>query len=198
MLLLFRWMHVFLGFFFRAPLAWCGAVALAAGLASLPAASLAQAPAFEPAVVVGTPPAYSAQSAVTGTTIDAQGYVYVTGNFYGTVQFGAFTRTSAVTQAFVAKLDGAGNFQWIRTVDGSSFSSGSGVAVDATGRVTVVDSFYAATATFGPFRLANAAPTLNTSHVYVAQLDAAGTWTQAGGPSYDAATAVATPPAACT
>ena len=110
------------------------------------------------------------------------------------MQFGSFPRTSAVTQAYVAKLDGAGNFLWIRTVDGPAFSSGSGVAVDAAGHVTVVGHFYAATATFGPFQLANADPTLGTPDIYVAQLDAAGTWrwaARAGGPSFDAPTAVA-------
>jgi hypothetical protein len=194
MIIFFRFISLVWNVFLWSPPARRQMAILTMGLVYLPVLSWAQAPAFGPAVVVGSLVDASGQSTVTGTAIDAQGYVYVTGSYYGTAQFGRFTLTSAITQAYVAKLDGAGSFQWVRTVDGPYFSVGTGVTVDEWGKVTIVGTFSEATATFGPFTLTNANQASHTSDIYVAQLDAAGTWlwaTQAGGEGFDGATAVA-------
>ncbi|MGI4832759.1 MAG: SBBP repeat-containing protein [Janthinobacterium lividum] len=164
-------------------------------LSCWPQVALAQVPAFGPAVVVGH---YlgtgQGESRVAQTAIDAQGYVYAVGSFYGTVQFGSFTLSSTYTRAFVAKIDGSGVYQWVQSVDGPGYSAGSGLALDAAGQVTITGVFYGTTATFGAFTLANTNSQSSTSDVFVAQLNYAGAWrwaAQAGGKDYDGANSVA-------
>jgi hypothetical protein len=156
-------------------------------LSCQPLAGWAQA--FGPAVVVGAY-ADNGQSTVAHTAIDAQGYVYVVGSFYGTAQFGSFTlvSTNGFTQAFVAKIDGAGTYQWVKLVEGPYVSFGSALTVNAAGVATIGGRFYGATATLGTFTLTNSNTAYNDAEIFVAQLDPAGNWlwaNQAGGTSHD-------------
>ena len=178
------------GFLGRCIIKW----KLLATLVCLPLAGWAQAPAFGPVVAVGTAVGVG-ESAAGSTAYDAQGYVYVAGTFSGTVQFGSTTLATSypnsnMTQGFVAKLDGAGVYQWVRPVGGPSYSYGGGLAVDANGTVTVTGSFNGPTATLGPFTLVGAStPAQNGStDAFVARLDTNGNWlwaTSAGGPGSD-------------
>src|SRR5438552_2041239 len=81
----------------------------------------------------------------TAIAVDAAGNVYATGGFSGTVDFdpgpGVFNLTSAGGyDAFVSKLDGAGNFVWARAL-GSSTDDGNGIAVDGAGNVYTTGAF---------------------------------------------------------
>jgi hypothetical protein len=72
--------------------------------------------------------------------IDSAGNVHTTGYFYGTVDFNpgpdAFDLTSqGRTDAFVLKLDNAGNFLWAKALGGTDDSLGEGIAVDGAGNV---------------------------------------------------------------
>ena len=79
--------------FFRPAPRYLGLLALVAAC-NYWACCIAQAPSFGPAVVVGTCQSGS-RSEVTGTTLDAFGYAYVTGTFAGTVSFGTFILSSS-------------------------------------------------------------------------------------------------------
>ncbi len=77
-----------------------------------------------------------------GVVADDLGNVYVTGLFYGTVDFdpgpGIDEHSSNGSwDLFLSKFDSSGNFQWARTWD----SKGQGVAVDGSGNVYVTGAF---------------------------------------------------------
>ena len=113
------------------------------------------------------------------TAVDARGNYYITGYFAGTCTLGAFTLTSAGgTDAFVAKLDAAGNYLWVVSGGGSSTDFGADLAVDGSGNVYVVNSCAAGTVTFGALSQPNATP-----GVVVEKLDSMGTvqWLTRGG-----------------
>jgi hypothetical protein len=87
--------------------------------------------------------------------VDGAGSVYVTGNFYSpnngpfTPGFGLPTVTYPYNAAFVAKLTSVGALDWAVTFGGTSNLLSYGIAVDASGTVSVVGYFYG-TADFNP------------------------------------------------
>lgn len=79
-------------------------------------------------------------------TVDGSSNVYVTGWYFGTVDFdpgpGTFNLTSEFAQdVFVQKLDASGNLAWAVGVGSDSSETGDGVAVDAAGNVYVTGDF---------------------------------------------------------
>lgn len=112
------------------------------------------------------------------------GNVYVTGSFLGTVVFGATTLTGTTTNAFVAKLDAAGQWQWVVQPSSSTSNNGQQIAVDASGNVYVAGT-YRDVVSFGATSLASR----GDADVFVARLSAStGQWlgaARAGGPSGD-------------
>ena len=75
-----------------------------------------------------------------GLALDGSGDVYITGPFHGTVDFdpgpGEFNLTSAgEADVFVSKLDKAGNLVWVKSMGGTQFEEGIGIAVDGIGNV---------------------------------------------------------------
>ena len=71
--------------------------------------------------------------------LDASGNVHVTGYFTGTAAFGTHTLTAAgKIDVFVARMNSVGQVKWVTRGGGSaSWTHGTGVAVDSSGRVTV-------------------------------------------------------------
>lgn len=101
---------------------------------------------------------------------DAAGNVFVTGKMGGTVDFGAGPLASAGSQdAFLVKLDSAGNTLWGKRFGGLGFESGDAVAVDAAGNV-VVTGILASSADFGGGALTSA----GSYDVFVAKFDPTG------------------------
>ena len=86
-------------------------------------------------------------TAATSINVDANGNFYLTGNFYGTVDFdpgtGVLSKTSVAFKqnSFVEKLDSSGNVVWVSTFGGSCTSSAYGAAIDGTGNVYVVGQY---------------------------------------------------------
>jgi hypothetical protein len=79
--------------------------------------------------------------------VDSSGNAYLTGwvggNAGDPVTFGPFTLASAGGQdAFLAKLDAAGNFVWAQVLGGPEFDVGFGVAVDGAGNMYSSGSTY--------------------------------------------------------
>ena len=123
---------------------------------------------------------------------DAAGNIYLTGFFPLTVDFnpgaGVFEMTAlGSSDAFVLKLDAAGNFVWAKAFSGTAADNANDLAVDASGNVFVTGLFQT-TADFDPgpgvFNL-----TAFSNDIYIAKLDAAGNFGWAiryGGTTLDA------------
>ena len=81
-----------------------------------------------------------------GVGVDGSGNVYVTGWFWGTVDFdpgsGVDNHTSnGEHDVFLNKFDSSGAFNWARTWGGSEWDDGHGVAVEGSGNVYVTGYF---------------------------------------------------------
>ncbi|RZK57643.1 MAG: T9SS type A sorting domain-containing protein [Hymenobacter sp.] len=138
-----------------------------------------------------TPTSATTSMYVAGVAVSGSN-VYVSGDFTGTVAFGAQTLTTAGNRdVFVAKLaDGgsAGTFTWVRAAGGAADDLGPGLAVAGTS-VYVAGTFVSSTASFGSTTLTSA----GRADIFVARLVDAGpsatfAWAQrAGGPGNDSA-----------
>jgi chitodextrinase len=84
----------------------------------------------------------------TAIAVDTSGNVYVTGYFYGTVDFGGGPLTSNGYEIVLAKYTTNGVHVWSRALGGSSSDMGQAIAVDASGNVLVAGQF-ASTVDFG-------------------------------------------------
>jgi hypothetical protein len=78
--------------------------------------------------------------------IDGSGNVYVTGDFFGTVDFDPGVAVDNHTSngwcdAFLSKFDPNGNFVWARTWGGFDFDRGLSVAIDGSGNPYVTGYF---------------------------------------------------------
>ncbi|NBV21542.1 MAG: hypothetical protein EBS05_06410 [Proteobacteria bacterium] len=117
--------------------------------------------------------------------VDAKGYVFLTGEFAGTSQFGDHTLTSAgELDFFVAKCDPNGKFLWARSAGGSGIDRGYGVATDAAGNCFVTGHFQSTNAMFSGV----AVPNSGDYDIFVAKYDPDGKllWVRtAGGKGYD-------------
>ncbi|MCK4719030.1 SBBP repeat-containing protein, partial [bacterium] len=80
-----------------------------------------------------------------GIAADGFGNVFVTGDFFYTVDFnpeGGDPHTSnGYIDVFLSKFDSLGNFDWARTWGGSFLDEGFGVAADGSGNVYVIGDF---------------------------------------------------------
>ena len=109
--------------------------------------------------------------------LDASGNAYVCGEYVGTVTFApgvTLTSTKAglspsSVDAFVAKLDPAGNLAYVRGFGGPSTDGATGIAADAAGNVVVVGR-YTGSAVFDPATISTAAG----DGVFLARLTPAG------------------------
>jgi hypothetical protein len=114
-----------------------------------------------------------------GVAVDGAGNVFVAGMFQGAGDYGPFALTSlnGGADAFVAKLDANGNFQWARRMGGPSDRDGAAdLALDAAGNVIVVGNVKNGTADFGSYSV-----TLNQwGNAFITKLDTSGNflWTQ--------------------
>lgn len=85
---------------------------------------------------------------------DTLGNIYVTGNFYGTVDFDPGPGTTNFTSPggydiFVLKLDAAGNLLWARRMGGMGGEEGEAIAVDDAGNAYIT-GYFQQTADFDP------------------------------------------------
>jgi len=107
-----------------------------------------------------------------GITIDDEGFSYVTGYFWGTSTFGPFTLTSSGSwDIFVAKIDTAGNWEWVTQAGGSSGDKGYGITIDNSG-YSYVTGYFGDTATFGSYSITSS----GGEDIFVAKIDADGNW----------------------
>jgi Beta-propeller repeat len=125
-----------------------------------------------------------------GIAADNAGNSYITGFFNGTVTIGSTTLTSKGWQdIFVFKLSSSGIVLWATAAGGSSWDSGSGIAVDNAGNSYVTGDFDGK-ATFGYATLTSK----GKNDLFVAKLSPSGKplWAvSAGGSSADYGTGIA-------
>lgn len=125
--------------------------------------------------------AFGTNTWANGLALDRGGNVHVTGHFTNLTDFdpgpGVFNLKSAgtdvfATDAFVLKLDAAGNFVWARQMGGKSNEDGKAIAIDDTGNIYTIGYFFDQ-ADFDPgpgvFNLTGAA-----SNMYLSKLDTLG------------------------
>lgn len=79
-------------------------------------------------------------------TLDADGNIYITGNFSGTADFdpgpGTFNLTGAGNEdIFIAKLDPSGNLIWAKQIGGTGTDIAYDIAVNSIGNVTTTGRF---------------------------------------------------------
>jgi hypothetical protein len=144
----------------------------------------AQIPSFDYAASHGTITS-SGETRINQIVPSNTGGYYVTGSFYGTVTFGTYTLTPVgYEDVFVAKIDAAGNYQWVAQAGGTNTDVGNSLAVDSNGNVYVAGNFKSLQATFGGTTLAH---TNGNDNTFVAKLSPTGSWlwaTQTAGGSY--------------
>lgn len=136
---------------------------------------------------------------MTGVAAAPGGSVVMTGYFSGTADFDPGIATNNLTSAgvddaFVLKLDAAGDYQWARQFGSSSYDRGYGVAVAADGSIYTVGQFRY-TVDFDPGAgVQSLASQSNGYDAFVSKLDASGNyvWAQKyGGTGTDYGYAVA-------
>ncbi|HCQ16578.1 MAG TPA: hypothetical protein DIU20_09965, partial [Cryomorphaceae bacterium] len=132
-------------------------------------------------------------------TTDASGNVYTTGYFQGTVDFDPATATFNLTSAgfsdaFISKLDTAGNFMWAKRLGGAEGVQAWSITTDASGNVYTT-GFFRGTCDFDPgtgtFNLISA----GVMDVFISKLDTAGNFVwakQLGGTHHDIGTSITT------
>lgn len=127
-----------------------------------------------------------------GIAVDANGNVYSTGYFAGTVDFdpgpGTLNLSSSDSGIYILKLDTDGNFVWAKSVSASGGNYGRAIAVDNAENVYVTGEFRF-TVDFDPGPgVSNLVQTGSGSDVFILKLDAGGDfeWAKShGGSSED-------------
>ncbi|MBI3193461.1 MAG: hypothetical protein HYZ34_03215, partial [Ignavibacteriae bacterium] len=123
--------------------------------------------------------------------VDASGNSYVTGRFTSpTLTFGSTTLTNnGLGDIFIVKYDANGNVAWASSAGGTSRDYGEGVAVGASGKISLAGYFTSPTITIGSITLSNTTSDDNDD-IFVVQYDTNGSvqWAaSAGGIGFDRA-----------
>ena len=129
-----------------------------------------------------------------GIATDSAGNVYVTGKYAGSVTIESITLNSAgYSDAFVAKYDTDGTFQWAESIGGTNTeTTGQAIATDSDGNVYVT-GIYAGSVTIGSTTFNSITGFRND--VFVAKYDTSGTvqWARSiGGADHDYGYGIAT------
>ncbi|MGH1337157.1 MAG: SBBP repeat-containing protein [Aureispira sp.] len=130
--------------------------------------------------------------------LDANGNVYTTGFFGGTVDFDPGAGINNLTaigtsDIFLHKLDPNGNFLWVKQMGGTSNGSGQGIISDANGNIYTT-GYFQGTTDFDPGAGTANLTTVGNWDVFIQKLDPSGNflWVkQMGGSSNDQINSIA-------
>lgn len=101
---------------------------------------------------------------------DGAGCLYYTANFVGTVTLGGFTVGNGQGGRLIAKMDGAGNYLWVRDITGCGMEADFSVGLD--GSCFVAGTFDDDPLTFGDITLT----CTGYDDMYVARMNSSGDW----------------------
>ncbi|MBK9732783.1 MAG: T9SS type A sorting domain-containing protein [Chitinophagaceae bacterium] len=110
--------------------------------------------------------------------LDYSGNVYVTGDYFGTVDFDPGTANYNLTAAggydiFILKLDANGNFSWVKSMGGPIWDFALSVAIDGSGNVYTI-GYFDGTADFDPGTSTYNLTSAGNYDVVISKLDASG------------------------
>jgi PKD repeat protein len=113
----------------------------------------------------------------TGIVTDAEGNVYVTGNFWGKADFDPgpgtyYLQSAGVSDIFVCKLSATGHLVWAKRFGGQNYHNSNSIALDKTGHLYITGSMQGTT-TFSPEPSQPIQPS-GYKDAYVCKLDTAG------------------------
>ncbi|MCF8297063.1 MAG: SBBP repeat-containing protein [Saprospiraceae bacterium] len=124
-------------------------------------------------------------------TTDANGNVYSTGFFTGTVDFDPGAGTANLTSVgnrdiFIQKLNSTGNLLWAKQIGGTSYDYGISIKTDASGNVYTTGSF-SGTVDFDPGIGTVNLTSVGNADIFIQKLDPAGNllWVKQMGGIYD-------------
>ncbi len=125
----------------------------------------------------------------TGMDMDASGNLYITGAYFSLPMIiGTATLTNSGTNdAFIAKYNASGVFQWANKVGGAGSDFGNDVAVDGNNNIYMTGYFSGTVIPVGAYTLTNSNPGASND-VFVVKYNAAGVpqWvTSAAGSGYE-------------
>ena len=126
------------------------------------------------------------------SALDVSGNIFTIGNFNGTIDFDPTANTvnltsSALTDIFVSKLDGNGNFVWAKGFGGTNNDNGISIAVDAFSNVYTTGQYYG-TGDFDPGVGVSSFTSNGFYEIFISKLDANGNFVWAsslGNTSHD-------------
>jgi len=115
--------------------------------------------------------------------VDSADNIYVTGYFYGTVDFGGTVLTSVGgSDIYLAKYSSAGSLVWVKRFGGGTTDMSYGVAVDSNNNAVIV-GYFQGTGDFGSFSLTSAGGSIDIALVKVSATGTV-TWAKRYGGSY--------------
>jgi hypothetical protein len=112
--------------------------------------------------------------------IDNTGSAIITGRYFGTTTFGAFSQTAlGIDDIFVAKYNSSGVIQWLQSAGGYNSDTVYDIITDTAGGIYLTGS-YAGTAIFGSLFKSSQGSSID---IYLAKYDSGGTpqWLQSAG-----------------
>lgn len=80
----------------------------------------------------------SGQASVTDFVVDNQNNILMSGFYSGSVNFGTQMTSAGLNDALVASMSPSGTWNWAKSVGGSSYDTGSGVAYDSSTGYTML------------------------------------------------------------
>jgi hypothetical protein len=132
-----------------------------------------------------------ADISVYGIACDSSGNIYITGTLYGTIDFDPGTGTddkTAVggTDIFITKIGNDGSYEWTRTMGGSNYESGKGIACDTSGNIYITGYFYG-TVDFDPGTGTDSKTAVGFRDIFITKIGSNGSyeWTKTIGGSAD-------------
>jgi hypothetical protein len=131
--------------------------------------------------------------------LDDKGAIYLTGAFQDTVDFDPGLDTynlicSAITNAFILKLDANGNFVWVNQISGSRTVKGNAITIDVNGDL-ITTGYFTESAFFDDRTSIDTLTSLGELDAFFYKTDTMGKikWIKhVGGPEHDQGSAIAT------
>jgi len=103
---------------------------------------------------------------------DAEKNIYIGGTFQGSVNFGTQTLVATHEDGFIAKYDAAGNFLWVKQLEGSNYERVRDLAIDNQENIYVAGTYSSDHAMLEPFQFGTE---IYSVHGFIARLSKDGT-----------------------